>query len=241
MVGPNLFAYTTSELSEDAVFCWMLAWAPPEMAGIDAELHKLGLAFVNALFKAVGVELPDGPSTITIRRQLENVDIVAFVGDGHVVLIEDKVDSKQHSNQLRRYPKVIGERRHLTPVRVYVTTGDQDDLHNVRDAGWAVMRRIDLLNLLRAVRSENAILTDFRDHLERIERAVGSFLTKPPGSWGRCDDAWKGLFAEVTTKTRGVVRRTGSVAASRCGWKCTGVVGSAGRERTSLRYARASY
>ena len=198
MAQPNLFSYATSELSQDAFLCWMLAWAPPAMAEVDGELHQLGQSFVSALFSVAGIDRPDGPSSITIHRQLGNVDVLVFVGDSHIVLIEDKVDSKQHSDQLRRYPKVIGEKYpHLTQVRVYVTTGDQDDLHNVRGAGWAVMRRIDLLKLLRAVRSENAILVDFRDHLERIERAVGSFRTKPPGSWGRCDDAWKGFFATI--------------------------------------------
>jgi hypothetical protein len=192
------FSYAASRLLQDAVPWWMLAWAEPDRAEVDGELHQLGQAFVTALFRVAGIDRPDGPSAPTIHRQLEKVDVVAFVGTRHVVLIEDKVDSKQHSDQLRRYPRVFGEKYpHLTQVCVYVTNGDQDDLHNVRDAGWAVMRRIDLLNVLRHTRSENAILVDFRDHLERIEQAVQSFRTKPPGSWGRCDDARKGLFAAI--------------------------------------------
>ena len=41
---PNLFDYATKELSQDAFFCWLLAWADEECRDADSTLHALGAA-----------------------------------------------------------------------------------------------------------------------------------------------------------------------------------------------------
>ena len=49
---PNLFGYATKELSQDAVICWLIAWAGVEQSKYpeDEALRRCGRAFVDALF-----------------------------------------------------------------------------------------------------------------------------------------------------------------------------------------------
>lgn len=39
MRKPNLFTYATSELSQDAVLCWLFSWADPKQSREDEALH----------------------------------------------------------------------------------------------------------------------------------------------------------------------------------------------------------
>ena len=196
MLQPNLFAYATSELSQDAVLCWMLAWGAPELADVDGQIHGLGRSFLRALFGAAGVAYPSELQRIVVERQFEKVDVVARIDDTHIVIIEDKTVTREHSGQLKRYREAVSKREpQRTQVRVYVTTGDQDGYEHLHNQGWGVLRRLQLLEFLRSVQSSNAIFTDFRDHLERIESSVQAFRTKPGGAWDSA--AWKGFFTSL--------------------------------------------
>ena len=59
MSRPNLFEFATSELSQDAVLCWLASWAGPEAAGSDPHLTALGREFLAALFRTHARELPE--------------------------------------------------------------------------------------------------------------------------------------------------------------------------------------
>ncbi|MGM0520202.1 MAG: hypothetical protein ACQERD_11250, partial [Campylobacterota bacterium] len=47
---PNLFDYATSELSQDAVIGYMLAWANPHCKKTDAQMHDLSTKFLDKIF-----------------------------------------------------------------------------------------------------------------------------------------------------------------------------------------------
>ncbi len=54
MNKPNLFSYATSELSQDAFICWLLAWAHPENKEINSDspaLHACARALIEAFFE----------------------------------------------------------------------------------------------------------------------------------------------------------------------------------------------
>ena len=50
MAKPNLFTYATSELSQDAMICWLLAWADPNNSS-NMQMYHIGVAFLNSLFE----------------------------------------------------------------------------------------------------------------------------------------------------------------------------------------------
>ena len=72
MARPNLFKFATSELSEDAVLCYLADWARPD-ATEDERLHSLGVEFVNSLFEAQ--QIPAPPIVfLEVKRQHKNID-----------------------------------------------------------------------------------------------------------------------------------------------------------------------
>ena len=133
---PNIFEYATKELSQDAVICWLLAWADTKAAShpADEQLHQLGRRFLEALFdkwRDWPVDLGDEVS-VEICRQERNIDVLAHINDRYVLLIEDKRGTGAHDDQLQRYWKAVaGGNTVLGPVDpddvypIYFKTGNQ--------------------------------------------------------------------------------------------------------------------
>ena len=67
---PNLFHYATSELSQDALFLWLINWAKPEHKTANEEIHNLGCDFVRLL---IDKDIPI--TSIQTRKQEKNMDI----------------------------------------------------------------------------------------------------------------------------------------------------------------------
>jgi hypothetical protein len=148
MSRPNLFHYATSELSQDAFLAWLLSWSDQCCRDADPALHGLGIAFLSAIFAKCGQKL-DLPTAVKVHRQFNAVDVLALVRESHAVLIEDKTDTAEHSNQLARYMAQIQRRfpdRTILPI--YLKTGEQSIFATVARAGWQLFLRSELLGIL---------------------------------------------------------------------------------------------
>lgn len=192
---PNLFDYATSELSQDAFLAWLAAWADPRFSDDSPELNRLARSFLAALFEAGGEKLPDDYDRVQVKRQVAGLDLLIEVGDTHVVGIEDKVDTRQHSDQLKTYREMLEEEfPNRATALIYLKTGDQSNYSSVREKGWSTFLRRDLLEVLKegTEMSDNVILLDFMEHLRNIESAVQAFRSLSPDQWH--DRAWAGFF-----------------------------------------------
>ena len=108
---PNLFDYATKELSQDAVICWLIQWSGAQAEDESEQaLRDLGRAFVEALLARHGAALTGDVRSTEIHQQNLGIDVLARVWDqetSHVLLIEDKTDADQHSDQLKRYHQSV--------------------------------------------------------------------------------------------------------------------------------------
>ena len=187
---PNLFDYATSELSQDAVICWLVACA----AEATGDLQKCGLEFVRTLFRAGksdrtgGVpvlgpdgelkDLYDGPcevsDVINIKRQYHNIDVYfqAKVDEKMVsFIIEDKKDESAHSNQLARYIEAVStddeEEDLIKPV--YFKTGYvfSDEREAVEKDKYSVFKAEDMASFLcsQGVTRSDEILCQYAEYL----------------------------------------------------------------------------
>lgn len=202
---PNLFSYATSELSQDAVICWLLAWAGESSSRSESALHQVGMEFLSALIQKAGRPLPEIIDTIRVERQVGGIDILCTINERIVILIEDKVGTQEHSGQLDRYLKNLSEkgicRADIIPI--YLQTGEQSSYNNVRKSTYHVFLRHDLLQVLESAtgvkaRSESDILEDYYRYLRGIEVAVQSYLEKPVETWGW--RAWQGFFQRLQSE-----------------------------------------
>lgn len=194
---PNLFHFATSELSQDAILAWLLAWAAPQQQANDPELHVLAQDFVRRLLK-VGDDFPI--HSVKVLLQWNKVDVAAEVNDNYFLLIEDKTSTREHSDQLNRYIEIA---KHHYPDReiipIYFKLEEQSDLSQVKKAGYRHFRREELLACLAGYfeastpACPNHILTDFHQYVSSLDESINSFKTLPLNQWKGY--SWHGFFA----------------------------------------------
>ena len=99
----NLFAFATSELSQDAFFCWALDCLNRDE---DSPLYGLGRSFWALLSGRKNDTLPKIKGVV-IRRQFKHVDVLALVVYSNLTIdalvIEDKVNTSEHDDQIQTY------------------------------------------------------------------------------------------------------------------------------------------
>ena len=100
---PNIFEIATKELSQDAFITWLLKWADDSCKNLDEDLHQCGKEFVSALIKKQNPNFSEFINKVEAGRQWENIDVWAEVNDKYFIIIEDKINSSEHSDQLKRY------------------------------------------------------------------------------------------------------------------------------------------
>ena len=192
MCPPNLF-YHTGELSQDAFLAWLLRWAHPATNQHDNNMHAVGVSFLQRLLQTYG-QTYDGTSSVEVRRQYKNIDLLV-VTEKHVLLIEDKVHSKDHSGQLARYRGTIQNEAELngkTLCPIFLKTGSQATYKNIEEAGYKLFLRNNMLSFLQEKTNHNIILKEFYNHLRRMEENEQSFSTTSPDKWDY--DAWIGFY-----------------------------------------------
>lgn len=194
---PNIFSFATSELSQDAMFAWLLSWADAKYAQMDASLHTVALDFARLLTGKSNLEV----KTVKVGKQWEHIDIWAEINNDLFLTIEDKTGTTIHDEQLQRYKKVV-EKRYPdhTKCYAYVKTGNEPSsmLQQVQNAGYRIVLRKDILDCLEAYSGGNVVLCNYREHLRAHELATQSFRTMPVKEWGWC--AWEGFYKELEFK-----------------------------------------
>ena len=192
---PNLFHWATSELSQDAFFCWLFSWAAPEYAETNKALHDTAVRFIHQLTEHSISEIKQ----VSIHRQHKHIDILVEINGQYGILIEDKVHTKEHSKQLERYPKELKDKfdkDHL--FLVYLKTGDQSDYQSVVNQNYKAFLRKDILEILNYGIKQgitNAIFIDFYEHLNRLEDAVNSYQALPLDKWDQY--SWIGFYMHL--------------------------------------------
>ena len=220
--APNLFHYAKKELSQDAMICWLIAWAGQEKGtGTEQEeLRRCGLKFVSALLNHKRdsknpVQLEDVLKT-EILQQERSIDVLARINERHVLLIEDKTGTGEHGKQLSRYYNDVMEgrtqfgevlERYLHPV--YLKTGNQalaDDHRIEQTEKYKVFDRADFLNVLNGYEGSNSILLDFRQHLQEVEDKTNRYTEwtddeRKRKSWSAWEGFYRRLEGELDTST----------------------------------------
>ena len=215
---PNIFNYATKELSQDAVICWLLAWAGRQ--GVqdeeDKALRDCGRRFVKALLDEHGASLDRDIEKVEIRQQDHSIDVLARINGRQVLLIEDKTSTGDHSGQLKRYYEaVVGGKTGLGEVReenlfpIFFKTGNQSRAEENRieesvetGRSYKVFNRKEFLEkALNDYKGSNPILLDFRTYLQEWEDDANSFNDWKEGertkwSW----NAWQGFFRHLEGK-----------------------------------------
>ena len=204
---PNLFKFATSELSQDAFLCWLLAWAKSDYAKTDVALHATGCKFVRSIMTKCGEPLTGESLCIkNVWKQHENIDILAEFSQGrkkYVLVIEDKVNTSIHGDQLSRYKNIIEKDfPNHEQLLVYLKTGAISRAAEAGGAGYNVYSGRELLNFLdsEASKINNNIFMDFHEHLTNKVSRYEAFKEQKIDEWTESWDAWEGFFCELKSE-----------------------------------------
>lgn len=178
MEKPNIFENATSELSQDAVLIWLANWAKNKYYSTNEKLNKTGNYFLKSLIKKANYDFEDFEDfeEIKIIPQFNKIDVFIELKKGDkkiAIIIEDKVKSSEHSNQLEKYyNKILArgfQKNQIIPI--YLKTGFQHDLENVLNKGYyfySVHDLIEVFNFGNSLGIKNEIFTDYFEHLKGL-------------------------------------------------------------------------
>ena len=198
---PNLFSIATKELSQDAFITWLLQWANDKFIQENSELCNSGKEFVKKLLSfKYKIEKKD-IKKVNAGRQWANIDIWAEINDEYVIIIEDKVNTSEHDNQLERYKKTVEDEygKDIKLVCIYLKTGleTMDNIQKIIDKGWNYISRKDFLDFLKSQNTKSEIFSDYLTNLLEIQTESESFTRfEQLNSW----EATKGLYSFTESK-----------------------------------------
>ena len=175
MTMNNLFDFATKELSQDAVICWCVNWFNDK----QSKLYSLAVDLLKLLIDFDEKE----ENEIAIQQQLFKIDVLLyFKKSGKTVIVEDKVYTSEHGNQIAKYrsqleklsdkEKCDYELPKITPEKistVYFKTGffyDDDKL--VRARVDRIVCGEDFLKVIEKYKDADYILTMYYDYLKRM-------------------------------------------------------------------------
>ena len=132
---------------------------------------------MDALLTKHGVVLTGSVRCTEIHQQNLGIDELARICDEdttHILLIDDKTYSDEHSSQIKRYYKEVlngasklGTVYDKSSVRsIFLKTGNQSRHKN---------RRKEFLCVLKSYLGDHPIVTDFGEYLNRFQTAIKGY------------------------------------------------------------------
>lgn len=202
---PNIFDIATKELSQDAFITWLLRFADESCQEEDKDLHQCAQEFVRSLIQTEYSDYDEKIVSVKADRQLQNIDVWAVINNKYFIVIEDKTNTSEHSQQLERYKDFAlhycKDNNYYQPVCIYIKTGNESRhyLKKIEKKGFSVFGRKELIAILEKYKFiKNNIFQDFLDRLLRLESLNNQFTYKEINQWGNSD--WQGFYQFLEDK-----------------------------------------
>lgn len=192
---PNIFDFATSELSQDAILCYLFKWADDIYLSVDESLCLTAKALLSKFSDITASEIHQ----VTVGRQWKNIDIWVEINEDAFLIVEDKTSTTIHDSQLERYKRIVEEeykgRRNRLAFAYYKSDNEpQSILKSINDIGYKTLTRCDILDILRSYRG-NALIENYFQYIDNIEKSTQEFLLKPVEQWGWYK--WQGFFKRL--------------------------------------------
>ena len=190
MEQPNIFDYATSELSQDAFICYLLAFGMDKYKKAYPREFKIAHLFLEKC------GIPAKEEILEIRKQYLDIDVLA-VTSSHLLIVEDKTGTKEHSNQIVKYVKTLknsalssGRKIKVCYLKTldYVRSYKSSDENILPQCDCCSLRRKDMLDLLKTNPENNLIFESFYSRLDSIEKRIKNCDDAEIRTW--CKEKW---------------------------------------------------
>lgn len=207
MEKPNIFEIATKELSQDAFITWLLMWANDSYKATDEDLHQCGKEFVSTLIKNQYPNFSESINKVKVKRQEKKIDVWAEVNDKYLIIIEDKTNSRDHSEQLEKYKEIAEkwcqENNKEKPICIYLKTGNECEanLKKIRDKEYSIFDRKKFINLLNKFEQiKNNIFSDFYERMLQIDNLTNGYDKVEISEWEGYE--WQGFYMAIEDKVK---------------------------------------
>lgn len=200
MNTPNLFSLAPSELSQDAFFAWLFSFTDKKYQNGFKDLHEVSQKLLYAFIQKCRPNFNINIQTVTIEKQHKHIDILVIINDNFRILIESKTNSKEHSNQLKRYGE-YAKNQNWDFIGIYLKTGNEAKCFlnqipiKTRELGikFEIFNRQEILSVLNSYPNiDNDIFVSYLSYLQNIENKTQSFKSLPIKDWN--SRSWQGLY-----------------------------------------------
>lgn len=201
---PNLFTYATSELSQDAFICWLVEFANPEYGAVNPIMRERATAFINLIMEHWNNSRISRIKKLETHKQYKNIDVfirIECAKEGIVnIVIEDKIHTSEHSEQIKRYRDLIADTTKGSDqiiIPVLLKTGNMVS-YDRGGKDRVVVNRRDMIEIMRPGREagiKSDIYLDFLEHLEIWENEFQAYAKLPINSWN--GSQWCGFFETI--------------------------------------------
>lgn len=182
-ITQNIFDYATSELSQDAVICWILSFYNDK----NSKLYNLAKDLLSSL-----IELTPDDDIIGMEKQFYKTDILIHLPKTQrVIIIEDKVYSSEHDEQISKYEELISKDKNYKNCKIYIVyfkTGfyyDNDKLIEYKCKNkfnnFKSIHGEDFLAILQKYKNVDATLDMYIEYLDNLIKwydTYGKFYNK---------------------------------------------------------------
>ena len=188
----NIFKFATKELSQDAFLCWSINWLNENP---DNTLYQYGKEMLD-LF--LGDEKKEKYCDVKILRQYEKIDVLVMFkdenGSSHALIIEDKTNTSEHDNQMKKYENKLNDKlksddsiKSYVNAKIhlaYVKTGIMYDYDLRMVVKGAEVVDLDMLLEVvskHAKKGISEILADFDEYISGIKQHREELITSIKG------------------------------------------------------------
>ncbi len=206
MLKPNLFRdFATSELSQDAFLCWLISWANPDLKNLNPVIANVAIELLNSFFKKRGIDPPGQYEKVIVERQKYEIDILVEINSKYSILIEDKIETKEHSEQLVRYVTSIMQHgiNEENIIPIYLKIVEQGNYENVVKSGFEVYTRKELIGVLSngiCKENSNDIYIDYFEYINEVNKEIESYTKLAIDKW--VWRSWIGFYSKLQETIR---------------------------------------
>lgn len=195
---PNLFKHATSELSQDAFLAWMCEWADEVHAEHPSGMHKVGRAFIAWLHEKHGVPVPDY-ATVEVKLQYLHIDVLVILrsstSGAHYVLIEDKIHTTDHADQIGGYLNALREKEGITEAVQILPVYFKSSLEPLKSDGFLRLYLPEIVAFLTTLdlgTIQSEVFHSWRNVRTDTHASHERFRAMPIHEWQR--EQWYGCF-----------------------------------------------
>ena len=173
----DILKITRAEIRHSNVLAWLLS--PNENHGLNDSVIKGLFQFVVSSFSDNNNDIFDTLlmdfRSFNIMREMHHIDVLALSEkEKYILCIENKIDTKEHDNQLARYQKIIEENfPEYKKTYIYLSpSGVESSLPDT----WFAMSYTDIVNIIENSCRKIKLLPEaemlINNYIETIRRDI---------------------------------------------------------------------